>query len=53
MGLRNYTITMMIWTLRCRITYMYISLVHLESIYHQIFFYSKIVLNCAITKELF
>ena len=28
----------------------YIFLVHLESIYYQIFFYSKIVPNCAVAK---
>jgi len=34
-------------TLRHRIAYF---LVHLESIYYQIFFYSKIVPNCAVAK---
>jgi len=35
-------------TLRRRIAYIF--LVHLESIYYQIFFYSKIVPNCAVAK---
>jgi len=35
-------------TLRRRIAYIF--LVHLESIYYEIFFYSKIVSNCAVAK---
>ena len=35
-------------TLRRRIAYIF--LVHLESIYYEIFFYSKIVPNCAVAK---
>ena len=37
-------------TLRRRIAYRPIFLVRLESIYYQIFFYSKIVPNCAVAK---
>ena len=36
-------------TLRRRIAYIYF-LVHQESIYYEIFFYSKIVPNCAVAK---
>ena len=44
----HYIIYSIKGTLRRRIAYIF--LVHLESIYYEIFFYSKIVPNCAVAK---
>jgi len=46
---KHVTVTLALkGTLRRRIAYIF--LVHLESIYYEIFFYSKIVPNCAVAK---